>query len=66
MMLSEVVLECRDCQASATLAKRTGSAVACDCGAEYLPPPFDHERALQQLLRDADTLARWARKAVAR
>ena len=34
--------------------------MACDCGAEYLPPASDHERALQALLSDAEVLARWA------
>lgn len=61
-MNTAVVLEhqhCLLCVLSAATAKRTRSAVACDCGAEYLPPPFDHEHALQQLLHDADTLARW-------
>lgn len=60
MMLSEVVLECRDCERSAALAKRTRSSVACDCGAEYLPPRLDPERALNGLLSDSECMARWA------
>lgn len=62
-MTSAVVLErehCLLCVTSAGIAKRMRTIVTCDCGAEYLPPPFDHERALQLLLRDADVMARWA------
>lgn len=62
-MSSAVVLvseHCLLCALSAATAKRTRSPITCDCGAEYLPPRLDPERALNGLLSDADVMARWA------
>jgi len=39
---------------------RTRIIVACGCGAEFVPPQPTPERLLQQLLDDAEILARWA------
>lgn len=57
-MKDALALDC--CALAIRRAQRTRQPQRCDCGAEYIPRSYESERALEQLRRDADTMARWA------
>lgn len=56
--MTALALDC--CSLAIRRAQRTRQPQHCACGAEYVPKSFEHERALEQLRRDADAMARWA------